>query len=110
VQLPEAARRARDRPVWASLERAHAALSIGDELARRYARDVNLFASARDDTPAALGALAALVRASERVFVLQVPGILVPGGLAVIKGARGVQMIATRSKPAQFSQSSSRRA
>jgi hypothetical protein len=110
VQLPEAARRALDRPVWASLERAHAALSIGDELARRYARDVNLFASARDDTPAALGALAALVRASERVFVLQVPGILVPGGLAVIKDARGVQMIATRSKPAQFSQSSSRRA
>ena len=100
MQLPEAARRALDRPVWASLGTAHAALSIGDGLARRYAREVNLFASARDDTPAALGALAALVQPSERVFVLQVPQIAVPEGLAVIKDARGVQMIATRSVPA----------
>jgi predicted GNAT family acetyltransferase len=100
VPLPEAARRALDRPVWASLESAHAALSIGDELARRYAREVNLFASAPDDTPPTLAALAALVAPGERVFVLQVPGILVPRGLAVIKDARGVQMIATRSVPA----------
>lgn len=59
-----------ERPVWASLATAHAALSIGDELARRYAREVNLFASARDDTPAALRALAALVQPTEQVFVL----------------------------------------
>ena len=34
------------------------------------------------------------------MFVLQVPQIAVPGGLAVIKDARGVQMLATRSVPA----------
>jgi predicted GNAT family acetyltransferase len=70
-------------------------------LARRYAPDVNLFASARDDTATALTALAALVRPGERVFVLQVPDIVVPSGFGVIKAARGVQMIATHSVPAE---------
>jgi predicted GNAT family acetyltransferase len=89
-----------DRPVWASLSSRHAALSVGGTLARRYAPDVNLFASARDDTATALTALAALVRPGERVFVLQVPDIVVPSGFGLIKAARGVQMIATRSVPA----------
>jgi predicted GNAT family acetyltransferase len=88
-----------DRPVWASLASRHAALSEGNALARRYARDVNLFASARDDSRAALAALADLVRPGEHVFVLQVPEIAVPPGLAVVKAAQGVQMVATRSMP-----------
>src|SRR5215469_4047535 len=90
-----------DRPVCASFSSRHAALSVGGTLARRYAPDVNLFASARDDTATALTALAALVRPGERVFVLQVPDIVVPSGFGVIKAARGVQMIATRSVPAE---------
>ena len=90
-----------DRPVWASLSSRHAALSVGGTLARRYAPDVNLFASARDDTATALTALVALVSPGERVFVLQVPDIVVPSGFGVIKAARGVQMIATRSVPAE---------
>ncbi len=85
-----------DRPVWASLNTAHTALSIGDSLARRYAADVNLFASACDDTAPALAALAALVQPGEHVFVLQVPDIVVPPGLAAVKEAKGVQMTATR--------------
>jgi predicted GNAT family acetyltransferase len=86
-----------DRPVWASLATCHAGLSVGSALARRYAPDVNLFASACDDTEAARTALAALVRPGEQVFVLQVPEIIVPAGLEVIKAASGVQMVATRS-------------
>jgi predicted GNAT family acetyltransferase len=70
---------------------------VGGVLARRYAADVNAFASARDDTPAALVALMELVQPGERIFVLQVPDILVPGGLVPMKAAKGVQMIATRS-------------
>lgn len=85
-----------DRPVWAALNTRHLPLSVGGELARRYAADVNLFASARDDTPAALAALTDLVQPGERVFVLQVPDIVVPPGLVPIKSAKGVQMIATR--------------
>ncbi|HKV65594.1 MAG TPA: GNAT family N-acetyltransferase [Rhodanobacteraceae bacterium] len=85
-----------DRPVWGSLASRHASLSLGGALAKRYQRDVNLFASARDDSPAALDALAALVESDERVYVLQVPEIAVPATLHATKTAPGVQMVATR--------------
>jgi predicted GNAT family acetyltransferase len=85
-----------DRPVWASLTTHHASLSEGNELARRFVRDVNLFASARDDSPAATAALGELVKPQESVFILQVPGIVVPAGLVEVKTAKGVQMLATR--------------
>jgi predicted GNAT family acetyltransferase len=86
-----------DRPVWATLTTRHRHLSVGCALARRYAPDINLFASACDDTPAALAALSDLVRPGERIFILQAPDIVVPAGLTSIKAAKGVQMIATRS-------------
>ena len=84
-----------DRPIWATLTTHHTSLSEGNELARRFARDVNLFASSRDDTPAAVAALAGLVKPEESVFVLQVPRIVIPPGLVAAKAAKGVQMIAT---------------
>jgi predicted GNAT family acetyltransferase len=90
-----------DRPVWESLASLHAALSIGGALAKRYRHDVNLFASARDDSPAALDALAALVAPGEQVYVLQVPEIAVPSALQATKTALGVQMVATRPIPAE---------
>lgn len=89
-----------DRPVWAALSTRHLPLSVGNALARRYAADVNRFASACDDTPAALGALTDLVLPGDPVFLLQVPEIIVPAGLVAIKAAKGVQMIATRKVPA----------
>ncbi|NOK32258.1 GNAT family N-acetyltransferase [Corallococcus exercitus] len=85
-----------DRPVWASLTTFHGSMAEGDARARRFVPDVNLFASARDDAPEAQAALAALVRPGERVYVLQVPPVLVPAGLRAIKTAGGVQMVATR--------------
>ncbi|MBU6476443.1 MAG: GNAT family N-acetyltransferase [Xanthomonadaceae bacterium] len=86
-----------DRPVWESLASRHASLSEGGALAKRYQRDVNLFASARDDSPAALDALEGLVEPGENVYVLQVPEIAVPPALRATKTALGVQMVATRS-------------
>jgi predicted GNAT family acetyltransferase len=83
-----------DRPVWASLTTAHAGLSVGDDMARRYEPEVNRFASARDDGDAALQALARLVSASDQVFVLQAPEIHVPAELTASKLAKGVQMVA----------------
>ena len=56
-------------------------LADGDDLARRYRRDVNLFASACDDSINSLAALRDLVPQGESVFVLQVPAICVPDGL-----------------------------
>jgi len=85
-----------DRPVWASLTTHHASLSEGNALARRFARDVNLFASACDDTPAAVAALAVLVQPGETVVLLQVPKIVIPQGLVEVKASQGVQMVATR--------------
>lgn len=85
-----------DRPAWASLTTHHAALSVGGDLARRYIDDVNLFASARDDSDAATTALGALIEPGQQVYVLQAPGIRIPDGCAVLKQGRGVQMVATR--------------
>jgi len=85
-----------ERPVWASLSTHHAPLSEGDALARRFRRDVNVFASPRDESPAALAALAALVRPGESVFLLQIPPIVIPPGLIAIREAKGVQMLAPR--------------
>ncbi|MHB8812449.1 MAG: GNAT family N-acetyltransferase [Steroidobacteraceae bacterium] len=89
-----------DRPIWSALSTRHLHLSVGGALARRYAADVNLFASACDDTPAALAALTELVQPGERIFLLQVPDIVVPSGLLPVKAAKGVQMLATRGMPA----------
>ena len=86
-----------DRPVWASLATCHAGFSVGDALARRYLPDINLFASARDDSQAGLEALAALVRPGEQVYVLQVPEIGIPARLTAVKRGRGLQLVAPSS-------------
>jgi predicted GNAT family acetyltransferase len=88
-----------DRPVWASLCAHHAPLSEGGLLARRFVRDVNLFASTCDDSAAALTALAALVRPGESVLLAQVPQIVIPAGFVAVKELKGVQMLATRRMP-----------
>ncbi len=82
-----------DRPVWASLLHVPQ-LAEGGDLARRYRRDVNLFASARDDDSASLAALADLVGAGESVYLAQVPPVQVPPGLQIVRSAQGVQMLA----------------
>lgn len=92
-----------DRPVWASLTTHHVPLSEGSELARRFARDVNLFASACDDTPEAVAELASLVKPGETIFILQVPEIVIPSGLVEIKAAKGVQMVAPRGMTSETS-------
>lgn len=86
-----------DRPVWASLTHAPA-IAEGADLARRYRRDVNLFASARDDSDdASVAALASLVAEGETVFVLQALPAPVPPGLQALRRAEGVQMLATQT-------------
>jgi len=59
--------------------------------------DINLFASARDDTRAGLAALAALLRPGEQVYVLQVPVIGIPPCLTAVKRGRGLQLVARSS-------------
>lgn len=68
---------------------------MGNALARRYDPEVNRFASACDDSAAAMEALAALVSSSDQVFILQVPSIRIPAPLFALKQASGVQMVAS---------------
>src|SRR5579859_3496045 len=84
-----------DRPVWASLRHAPH-LAEGGDLAKRFRRDVNVFATACDDSLSSLAALRGLVLEGESIFVLQVPAIRVPNGLVAARTAQGVQMLATR--------------
>jgi len=86
-----------DRPVWASLSTYHASIAVGDALARRFPDDVNLFASACDDSDSALRALAGLIEPDRSIYVLQAPPIALPPESVVIKSGLGVQMLATRA-------------
>jgi predicted GNAT family acetyltransferase len=82
-----------DKPVWSSLTTAHLHLGEGDDLARRYAPDVNVFASTGEDTPEALARLASLLEPGAQAFIIQVPQITVPPELTVVKEETGVQMV-----------------
>jgi predicted GNAT family acetyltransferase len=82
-----------DRPVWTSLTTYHVGLSEGNDQARRFARDINLFGSACDDSPVGLAALASLVGPEESLYLMQAPAIVVPPGLVVVKQDEAVQMI-----------------
>lgn len=88
-----------DRPVWSSLNTAQVHLSKGNHLARRYLPDVNVFASAADDSEEALAALGGLIDAEGRVYIMQVPEVITPPGVLVVKAAKGVQMVASSTIP-----------
>jgi predicted GNAT family acetyltransferase len=74
----------------------HARLSEGNALARRFQRDVNLWAATRDDTAESHAALAELVGSGETIFVADVASIAVPAGFVAVKEAVGVQLVAPR--------------
>lgn len=81
-----------DQPVWSALTTRQAEFAVGNGLALRFAPDVSPFAAARDDSPACLAALAALIPAQGATIVMQDwpphPGI------AVEKTALVVRMVA----------------
>lgn len=88
-----------DRPVWASLQhQPH--WGFGDERARRFKTDIHRFAATPDESARSLSALTDLVQPGEDVvYLLQVPRIAIPAGLAAVKEASGVQMLAARRLP-----------
>jgi predicted GNAT family acetyltransferase len=81
-----------ERPVWTALTTRQASFSIGGDHARRFVPEVGSLASARDDSPESLLALAELAP----VLLLQADPIVVPPGTVAVTTAAGVQMIASR--------------
>ncbi len=59
-----------DNPIWHALNHQHAALALGDDLARRYPRDVAPFGAVIDDDERAYERLAALVAPEEIVTIM----------------------------------------
>lgn len=90
-----------DRPVWASLQhQPH--WGLGGALARRFRPEVNCFAATPDASVESLAALVDLVKpAEDRILLLQVPPIIVPPELEILKQAQGVQMVAMRRLQAE---------
>jgi predicted GNAT family acetyltransferase len=82
-----------DRPVWNALTTRQTALSIGDERARRYRPDINLFAAVAE--PSDGKALASL---SESVIgTVESEPLLKPPGMTMQKQAIVNQMVAEQS-------------
>ena len=88
-----------DRPVWHSLTTVQKHLAVGDCLARRHAPDVNMFASARDHSDAAIERLGELINPGETVYLFQAPPNIIPYGLVVEKEALGVQLVCNGNPP-----------
>ncbi len=87
------------RPAWHSLNSAHQHLSIGDEHARRYKPDVNLFLATPENTATSLTHAANIIKAGETVFVVQKGPPPVLEGFEMTKSATCVQMVATKAMP-----------
>jgi predicted GNAT family acetyltransferase len=88
-----------DRPVWSALNVMQTAFSAGDERARRYQPQFNVFGAPRDDSEEAHAAFASLTAPGQKVVIAQVPEVVVPQGFKIVHRATGVQMVATRDLP-----------
>lgn len=82
-----------DRPIWHSLTTHLSHLAIGNDDARRFHPEVNLFLAAREDTTECMASAVDLVPEDGEVYMIQVPEICVPDGLDMAMAAQGVQMV-----------------
>jgi predicted GNAT family acetyltransferase len=90
-----------NRPVWSMLTGPQAALARGDDLALRIDPGFGPFAAARDTSLEALTALATLAQAGEELWLVEREEWPVPPGMALLRTARLVQMVAEQPMPAQ---------
>ena len=90
-----------DRPVWNMLTGPQAALAQGGDLAVRIDPGYGPFAALRDQSEAALAALAALVTPGEQVWLVETEEWPVPPGFALVRSVALVQMVAENPAPLQ---------
>jgi predicted GNAT family acetyltransferase len=84
-----------DRPIWTAMQTRQAFLAAGDAHAQRFPGDVSPFAAARDTSPEAIAALAALLLPGEEFALLETAFPDPPPGIAMAIGGLCFQMIAT---------------
>jgi predicted GNAT family acetyltransferase len=84
-----------DRPVWNALTTRQSALGIGDEQARRYRPEINLFAAAADALPRSLAALAELVPEGGEIGTVELESVPDVPGTRTVRQAPVNQMVAT---------------
>jgi ribosomal protein S18 acetylase RimI-like enzyme len=89
-----------DRPLWGSLTGAHAHLALGDEKARRYRPEVNVFVAGPNEEAETLAAMAELALPGDPVFVVQAPPIPDLPGLGLRFRRMVVQMVFAGEPPA----------
>lgn len=97
-----------DRPVWSSLKMGWSSLAQGSGQALRLNPDYGPFGAAADESPQSMEALAALVPADAKLWVVQKEALPPLPGIKVLKTALVHQMVARRiappSRPADFVQ------
>ena len=86
-----------DRPVWNALATRQSGLAIGDERARRFRPDINMFGAAAEPSPESLAALAALAPEGGIIGTVEVEPLLAVPGLTLQRQAAVNQMVAERS-------------
>src|SRR6478752_7420680 len=80
-----------DNPIWSALTTEHAALALGNGLARRYPADVSRLAGLREPTPEAFADLRELGELGTGLFTAQ--PVDVPEDWSVVRTRRIEQMI-----------------
>lgn len=90
-----------DRPVWSALTTQQAALASGGALAKRIDPAIGLFAAARDDGPASLAALAALIARGGSVGTVEVHPQPQPPGTDILSQAICWQMTTDAITPGE---------
>ncbi len=90
-----------DRPVWSALTNRQQALALGTTLAVRVRPEIGLFAAARDDSPASMTALAALIPPGGMVGTVETDPPPALPGTAVVRSATCWQMLAESVAPGE---------
>ncbi len=86
-----------ENPVWSSLNGALKHLSVGNDLARRFQTDVNVFAGTQDRSDAATEALYEILPETSSVYLMQCVPVRLPKDAKVLMERAGVQYQAARS-------------
>ncbi len=89
-----------DRPIWSALTGNHGAFAEISGPARRYPADMAPFAATADLAPASVAALAPLIPRDGGVALFEDFDVPAPHGLAVVRHAAVLQMVAGAATPA----------